>query len=135
MYVNPNLPIHSTFTFSPWYPYVWSLHLCFYFCFANKFICIIFLDSIFVFISLWLNSLCLAVSRSIYVSANDTVPFLFNDWLIIHSIYVPHLFYLFFCWYMFRLLPCPGCCKQCFSDHWDACIFWNHGFLCLYAQE
>ena len=29
----------------PWYSYVCSLHLCLYFCFANKFICIIFLDS------------------------------------------------------------------------------------------
>ena len=29
----------------PWYPYVSSLHLCFYFYFANKSICIIFLDS------------------------------------------------------------------------------------------
>ena len=29
----------------PWYPYVYSLPLCLYFCFTNKFICIIFLDS------------------------------------------------------------------------------------------
>ena len=32
-------------TFSPWYPYGSSLHLCLYFCLANKSICIIFLDS------------------------------------------------------------------------------------------
>ena len=31
--------------FSPWYPYGSSLHLCLYFCLANKSICIIFLDS------------------------------------------------------------------------------------------
>ena len=28
-----------------WCPYICSLHLCLYFCFANKFFCIIFLDS------------------------------------------------------------------------------------------
>ena len=27
--------------FSPWQPYICSLHLCLYFCFANKFICTI----------------------------------------------------------------------------------------------
>ena len=44
----------------PWYPYICSLCLCLYFCFANKFICIIFLDStymqyytIFVFLTRW----------------------------------------------------------------------------------
>ena len=31
--------------FSPWYPYVCSLCLCLYFCYADKFICIIFPDS------------------------------------------------------------------------------------------
>ena len=31
--------------FPPWYPYVCSLCLCLYFCFANKFICTIFLNS------------------------------------------------------------------------------------------
>ena len=36
MYVNFNL---SSPAISPWYPYICSLHLCPYFCFANKFIC------------------------------------------------------------------------------------------------
>ena len=46
-------------SFSPWYPYIYSLYLCLYFCFANKFIWTIFLDStykiyytIFVFLFL-----------------------------------------------------------------------------------
>ena len=30
--------------FPPWYPYICSLHLYLYFCFANKIICTIFLD-------------------------------------------------------------------------------------------
>ena len=34
------LPVHPTLSplFFPWYPYVCSLHLCLYFCFANKII-------------------------------------------------------------------------------------------------
>ena len=31
--------------FLPWYPYICFLHLCLYFCFANKFIYIVFLHS------------------------------------------------------------------------------------------
>ena len=38
-------PSSSNPIFSPCYPYGSSLHLCFYFCLANKFIYIIFLDS------------------------------------------------------------------------------------------
>ena len=29
-------------------------------------------------------------------------------WLIFHCIYVPRLLYSFLCWWLFRLLPCPG---------------------------
>ena len=32
----------------PWYPYVGSLHLYLYFCFANRFTCTIFLDSTYI---------------------------------------------------------------------------------------
>ena len=32
----------------PWCPYVWSLHLCLYFCPANQFICTIFLGSTYM---------------------------------------------------------------------------------------
>ena len=21
------------------------------------------------------------------------------------------------------MLPCPGCCKQCYNEHWGACVF------------
>ena len=34
--------------FPPWYPFVYSLHLCLYFCLENGFICIIFLDSTYM---------------------------------------------------------------------------------------
>ena len=35
-------------TFHPWCPYVCSLHLCLYFCPANRFICTIFLGSTYM---------------------------------------------------------------------------------------
>ena len=43
-YVNPSLSFPPDL-FPPWCPYVCSLHLCLYFCFANRFISTIFLDS------------------------------------------------------------------------------------------
>ena len=60
IYVNHNLqfiPPHPG-----QYPYVHSLCLCLYFCFANKFICIIFLDSTnkqyyMIFVLLFLTTL------------------------------------------------------------------------------
>ena len=39
---------HSTPTFPSRCPYVGSLHLCLYFCLANRFICTIFLDSTYM---------------------------------------------------------------------------------------
>ena len=43
-------------------------------------------------------------------------------------IYMPCL-YPFHCWWTFRLLPHPAYCKSCCSEHGDACIFRNYGFL------
>ena len=45
IYVRSHLPIHIPSSLSPWYPYICSLCLCLYFCFANKLIYIISLDS------------------------------------------------------------------------------------------
>ena len=39
------------------------------------------------------------------------------------NISVLHLLYPFLCWWTFRLLPCPGYCKQCCNEHWGAWIF------------
>ena len=41
-HVNSSFPVHCPFL--PWYPYICSLCLCLYFCFAKKFIYMIFLD-------------------------------------------------------------------------------------------
>ena len=37
---------------------------------------------------------------------------------------VPPLLYPLICQWTSRLLPCPGCCKQCCNEHWGVCIFW-----------
>ena len=42
---------------------------------------------------------------------------LFYGWVIYHCIYALHLLYPFICWWTSRLLPCPGCCKQCCNAH------------------
>ena len=36
--------------------------------------------------------------------------------------------YAFFCWWTFRLLTCPDYCKYCYSEQWDAHIFWKLWF-------
>ena len=63
--------------FSPWYPYGSSLHLCLYFCLANKSICIIFLDSTYKWYYFWLASLCMTVYPC-FCKWNYFVPFLAN---------------------------------------------------------
>ena len=34
-----------------------------------------------------------------------------------------------------RLLPCPSYCKECCSEHWGTCVFFNFGFLRVYALQ
>jgi len=62
------------------------------------------------------------------VSANDSFHY-FIGWIIIHCIYIPHLLYLFFCWWAVRLLPYLGYCKYCCCDHWGECTFWISVFI------
>ena len=42
IYINPKLPIHPTFSFSPLCPHICSLCLCLYSCLGKRFICTIF---------------------------------------------------------------------------------------------
>ena len=54
-----------------------------------------------------------------------------HDWsdlaaAIFHCIYLSHHLYPS---KTFRLLSCPGCCKQCCSERWGACILLDRGFL------
>ena len=51
-------------------------------------------------------------------------------------LYVCTIFlYAFLCCWTFKLLPCPGYCKQCCVEYWGACILSNYGFLQKYSQE
>ena len=50
-------------------------------------------------------------------------------------IHVPHPLYPFLCQWTFMLLPCLGHYKWCCSEHQDACIFSNYGFLQTYVRE
>ena len=43
--------------------------------------------------------------------------FLFYGWVVVHCIYIPHL-YSFICWWKFKLFSYFGHCKYCCSEHW-----------------
>ena len=88
-----------------------------------------------IFVCIWLTSLCKTVFRSIYITTNDPTSLLFmaEQYSIV---YMYHVFFKhFLCWWTFKLLPCPSYCKQCWNEQWSTCIFLNHGFLWIYAQE
>ena len=57
----------------------------------------------------------------------------FYGWIIFHCVYAPHLLYLFICQWTSRLLPCSSYCKYCCSEQWDTRVFFNFGFLRVYA--
>ena len=105
-----------------------SLRIC---CFLNKFIggvsfLILHIRDViqnFSF-SVLLHSVWQSLGPSMFLQMASFHSF---QWLIFHCIYVSHLD-PFLCSWVFRLLPCPGYCKQCCSEHWGACIFSNYGF-------
>ena len=43
-------------------------------------------------------------------------------WVIFYCIYVPHLLYLFICWWAFRLFLFLGYCKQYCNEH-QSCMY------------
>ena len=59
----------------------------------------------------------------------------FNDQVIFHCVYIPHLSYPFIYWWTSRLLPCLGYYKQCCNEYWGSCVSSNSGFLSVYAQK
>ena len=118
------LPPHPV---SPWYPYICSLCLCLYFCFANKIIYTIFLDStylryytIFAFLFLTYFTLydTLYVHPHLYKWPNF-VPF--YGWVIFHCMYVPHLFFFisfhyYYYFYLFLAVLGLSFCARAFSS-------------------
>ena len=78
----------------------------------------------------WLTSLCMTDVKSIYIKWPNFIPF--HGWVIFHCTYVPQLHYAFICWWIFRLLPCPGYCKQHCNECWGTCVFLNYGCKILF---
>ena len=57
-YISQFQSLNSSYSsFPPWYPYICSLRLCLYFCFASKIIYTIFLDLLIIFKIVALRSL------------------------------------------------------------------------------
>ena len=81
----------------------------------------------YVSFSFWLTSLCIIGSRFIHLIRADSNAFLL--WLRFHCVYVPQLLYPFIFWWASRLLPCSSYCKQCCSEQWDTCVFFNLGYM------
>ena len=50
------------------------------------------------------------------------------SWLSnIPLLYVPQLLYPFICRWTSRWLLCSSYCKQCCTEQWDTCVFFNFG--------
>ena len=78
-------------------------------------------------ISVWLTSSSVRISRSVHIVAMALL-YSFYIWAMFCFIYVPHLLYPFFCWWIFRWHPCPGYCVQNCNEHWGTSIFSNYLF-------
>ena len=87
---------------------VFVFYVCLYFCFSNKIICTVFLDSTYVniwylFFSFWLTFLCMTL-----VCPRWLIFLPFHGWIIFHCLYLLHLLYPFLCPRAFRFILCPG---------------------------
>ena len=83
----------------PLCPQVRSLRLRLYSCSATRFISTVFLDSIYVrwhtvFVFLFLTYFTLTDFRSIHLTTNNSISFLFYGWVIFHCIYMCHIFFI-----------------------------------------
>ena len=72
------------------------------------------------------------IFRSIHVAANGIILLFCFVCLFVFMaecysiVYKYHIFFIHSstCCWTFRLLPYPGYCKQCFSEHWGESTFW-----------
>ena len=64
--------------------------------------------------SFWLTSFCIISSSFIHLIRMDSNVF----FLMFHCVYASQFSYPFVGQWASRLLPCPGYCKQCYSEHW-----------------
>ena len=83
VYISPNLPSHPILPFFLLHVHMSILYVCVYSCPANRLIFTNFLDSTYMhytvwyFFSFWCTTLCVTDSRSIHVSTNDPILFLY----------------------------------------------------------
>ena len=125
-------------------PPVHSLHLRLYFCPGPRFFRTIsfFSDSIYmcehmVFVFQFFTYFTLYDSKSIHLTTNNSILFLFmvEKYSIV---YTCHIFFIHSSvneWIkQLRLLPCPGYCKQRCNEHCGTRLFLNYSFLRVYTQ-
>ena len=79
--------------------------------FSRFHICI----NIYLFFSLWLTSFWQSLGPS---TSLQMAQFCFFLWLSNVPVYICTIYSLSILrWWTFRLLPCPGCCKQCCNEY------------------
>ena len=95
-----------------------SIHLCLFCCLTYRVIGTIFLNPIYICISIlywcfsfWLTSLRIIGSSFIHLTRTDSNAFLLRLSNIPLYIYVPQFLYPFICQWISRFLPCPDYCK------------------------
>ena len=82
----------------------------------------------YLIFSFWLTSLCIMGSRCIHLIRTDSNVFFFmaEEYSIVC---VYHSFFIHSSVDGHMLLPCPGYCKQCRSEHWGTRVSFSSGFL------
>ena len=73
-----------------------------------------------IFVFFWSTSFRMMISSCIHLAANGVI--LFYGWVVVCCVYIPPLYQLI-CLWVFRLLLCLGCYKQCCCEYWCACVF------------
>ena len=128
--VKPNFPIHHI-PFPAPSIHTSILYVCLYFCFTNKFICIICLDSTVVtrwyfFFSFSITSCCMTVSRS-FLSMSEYYSIL----------YMYHIFFIHSSVMEIYVAPMSWVLQIVLQWTLGSCVFFNSGsgFLWVYAQE
>ena len=133
--VSPSIPVRPTPSSPLGYPYVCCLCLCLSFCFANSFICTIFLyvliNGIFFSLSDLLYSVWQSLSPPTSLHMEQCYSF---SWLSNIPLCISVTSSLSITLVM-DIFSCSGCSKQCFSEHWRMAIFLNYGFLWVYTQK
>ena len=83
-------------------------------------------------IFLWLSSLNTTLCRIIHVSANG-ITSLFYVWY--STVYTYHILSMHSSVDGHKLLPSLGCCKQHYSEHWGACIYFKRSRVFVFPEH